>query len=274
LTRTVIGRTWRSDTARRRVSLLGCAIDPLTFDETLHEIEKCIQAGEPVQHCVINASKAVMLQDDSRLCEIVAGCRLVNADGQSLIWASRLLGKPLPERVTGIDLFQALLRMAAEKGYSVYFLGGTSETVAEVGRRAAAQNPGLKVVGFHHGYIQHEDTETVLAGVQQARPQILFVGMPSPQKEYWLAENLERLGVPFAMGVGGSFDVFAGRLARAPSWMQRAGLEWAFRMYQEPRKLWKRYLVGNTRFAALVLRELLEQRRSVRFQSDSSNPSN
>jgi N-acetylglucosaminyldiphosphoundecaprenol N-acetyl-beta-D-mannosaminyltransferase len=274
LTRPVIGRTWRSDTARRRVSLLGCAIDPLTFDETLHEVERCIEAGEPVQHCVINAAKAVMLQDDTRLREIVAGCRLVNADGQSLIWASRLLGKPLPERVTGIDLFHALLRMAAEKGYSVYFFGSMSDTVAEVERRAVAQNPGLKVVGFHHGYVPDEDAEAVLAEVRQAAPQILFVGMPSPQKEYWLAENLERLGVSFAMGVGGSFDVFAGRLARAPVWMQRAGLEWAFRMYQEPRKLWKRYLVGNTRFAALVLRELLEQRRSARSQCDSSSPSN
>jgi N-acetylglucosaminyldiphosphoundecaprenol N-acetyl-beta-D-mannosaminyltransferase len=274
LTQTVIIRTWRSDTARRRVSLFGCDIDPLTLDETVHEVERLIQAGEPVQHCVINAAKAVMLQDDGRLREIVARCRLVNADGQSVVWASRLLGKPLPERVTGIDLFHALLRLAAGKGYSVYFLGGRPETVAEAGRRADAQNPGLKVVGFHHGYFRDEDSEAVLTEVQLARPQILFVGMPSPRKEYWLAENLERLDVPFAMGVGGSFDVLAGRLARAPVWMQRIGLEWAVRMCQEPRKLWKRYLVGNTRFAALVLREMLEQRRSARSQSDSSNSSN
>ena len=196
--------------------MLGCEIDPLTLDETVSAVDRLIQAGEPVQHCAVNASKIVMLHSDDRLREIIAGCRLVNADGQSVVWASRLLGKPLPERVAGIDLFQALLKLAAQKGYSVYFLGARPEIVAEAGRRAVASNPGLRLVGLHHGYLREGDTEDVVAEVNRARPQILFVGMPSPQKEYWLSEHLERLGVPFAMGVGGSFDVVAGAVAPSP----------------------------------------------------------
>ena len=128
--------------------------------------------------------------------------------------------------------------------------------MGEVARRAVQRYPGLKVAGLHHGYLGSGDTESVVAEVRRTRPQILFVGMPSPQKEYWLAANLARLGAPFAMGVGGSFDVFAGAVTRAPQWMQRTGFEWAYRFYQEPAKMWKRYLVGNARFIALVLREL------------------
>jgi N-acetylglucosaminyldiphosphoundecaprenol N-acetyl-beta-D-mannosaminyltransferase len=259
-------RTGAPGTGSSRVSLFGCEVDPLTLDETIRAADELIQVSEPVQHCAVNASKVVMLQGDSRLREIVAGCRLVNADGQSVIWASRLLGKPLPERVAGIDLFQALLGLAAQKSYSTYFLGARPEIVAEASRRAVALNPGLRVVGLHHGYLREGDTEAVVAEVNRTRPQILFVGMPSPQKEYWLSENLERLGVPFAMGVGGSFDVMAGAVTRAPVWMRRVGLEWVYRLCQEPSKMWKRYLFGNARFIALVLRELRGRWASERLE--------
>ena len=240
--------------------MLGCDIDPLTFDETVSEIDRLIRVGEPAQHCAVNAAKVVMLQQDSRLRDIVAGCRLVNADGQSVVWASKLLGRPLPERVAGIDLFQALLSLAAQRGYSAYFLGAKPEVIHKVGTRASMEHPRLRIAGLRDGYFSANETGAVVESIREASPDMLFVGMPSPKKEYWLAENLKSLGVPFTMGVGGTFDVYAGVVKRAPLWMQRSGFEWAARLLQEPRRMWKRYLVTNARFGWLVVRELLRNR--------------
>ena len=234
-----------------RVQVVNCGIDALTFSETLAEVERLIQARRPVQHCVVNASKTVLMDKDPRLREIVSSCDLVNADGQSLVWASRILGRPVPERVTGIDLFEALLGLAADRGYGVYFLGATSEIVEEAVARAGCEHPALRICGWHDGYWDADDDELV-AHVRASQPDILFVALPSPRKEYWLAEHLEKLDVPFSMGVGGSFDVYAGRVKRAPLWMQHAGLEWSYRFWQEPLRLWKRYLLGNLEFVFVV----------------------
>ena len=242
--------------ASRRVSVVGCGIDALTFGETLAEIECLIEAGSPVQHCVVNASKAVLLDKDPRLREIVSGCVLVNADGQSIVWASRILGQPLPERVTGIDLFRALLGLAAERGYRVYFLGARGNVLAEAVARARREHPALSICGWHDGFWDDEDVPALVAEVRAAHPDILFLGIPSPRKEYWLAEHLGELNVPFSMGVGGSFDVYAGKVKRAPEWMQRMGLEWFFRLAQEPTRMWRRYLLGNAAFLALCARYL------------------
>jgi len=235
-----------------RVSVINCGIDALTFGETLVEVDRLIQARRPVQHCVVNASKAVLMDEDPRLREIVSSCALVNADGQSLVWASQILGRPVPERVTGIDLFQALLGLAADRGYGVYFLGATSEILEEAVARARREHPALRICGWHDGYWDADDE--LVNHVRASQPDILFVALPSPRKEYWLAEHLERLDVPFSMGVGGSFDVYAGRAKRAPLWMQRAGLEWSYRFWQEPLRLWKRYLLGNLKFVHLLVK--------------------
>ncbi len=242
------------------VSLLGCRISALTFAETLAEIETIVQAGTPVQHCVVNASKIVLMDRDERLRQIVASCPLVNADGQAVVWAARILGVDIPERVTGIDLFVALLEMAEEQGHSVYFLGAAPDVVETVVHKAAAKHPRLRISGSHHGY--WDTSEDVVAQIRAESPDILFVGMPSPRKEYWLADNLVDLAVPFAMGVGGSFDVYAGKVMRAPLWMQRAGMEWFYRFLQEPRRLWRRYLLGNASFVWMVARELVRRRAS------------
>ncbi len=236
----------------RRVIVAGCPIDPLTFTETLAEVERLISARRPVQHCVVNASKAVMMHKDRELLRIVSSCALINADGQSVVWASRLLGHPVPERVAGIDLFEALLGLAEQRGYPVFFLGATHEVLAAAVARARREHPALQVSGAHDGYWPAGRSRDVVARIRAAEPAIMFVGMPSPRKEYWLAENLDALGVPFSMGVGGSFDVYAGAIRRAPVWMQRMGLEWAYRFIQEPRRMWKRYLVGNLEFVGLV----------------------
>lgn len=247
------GQKLRGTVENRRLFLLGCGIDALKFDETVAEVDRIVRARRPVQHCAINAGKVVLMHKQPRLREIVRSCALVNADGQSVVWASRFLGRPLPERVAGVDLFEALLGLAAERGYSVYFLGATREVLDATVTRACREHPTLRVCGARDGYWAEGDGE-VVAGIREAGSDILFVAMPSPRKEYWLAKHLDRLEVPFAMGVGGSFDVYAGRVRRAPSWMQRAGLEWAFRFYQEPGRMWKRYLLGNLEFLMLVLK--------------------
>lgn len=244
----------KDELSAKRVSLMGCTIDALTFEETFGAIERLIETRRPVQHSVVNAYKAVLMHKDSRLREIVSHCALVNADGQSLVWASRILKQPLPERVAGIDLFEALLQLAASRGYGIFFLGATGTVLTKVVRRARREHPALRICGWHDGYWEDGEADTVVAEVRAASADILFVGMPSPRKEYWLAEHLNALNVPFSMGVGGSFDVYAGEVRRAPHWMQKTGLEWAFRFAQEPTRMWRRYLVGNLSFLALVLR--------------------
>jgi N-acetylglucosaminyldiphosphoundecaprenol N-acetyl-beta-D-mannosaminyltransferase len=229
--------------------------------QTVERCEELIEAKQPVQHVVVNAGKAVMMQDVPGLRAIIRRCDLVNADGQSIVWAGRLLGIPVPERVTGIDLMGELLALAEKQGYPVFFLGATQETldafVPEVGRRF----PGLQIAGARNGYFK-DDSEAA-AAVAASGARLLMVGMSSPRKEFFLAEQLPKMGPVFAMGVGGSFDIWAGKTRRAPLWMQRAGLEWFYRLLQEPRRMWKRYLVGNTRFMLLVAREWLARRGLV-----------
>jgi N-acetylglucosaminyldiphosphoundecaprenol N-acetyl-beta-D-mannosaminyltransferase len=247
--------------ARDRAQVLGCGIDRLDLDTTLRRCEDLIEAGEPVQHVVVNAAKLVMLGDDPRLREIVDACGLVNADGQSVVWASKLLGDPLPARVAGIDLMHGLFALSERKGYRVFVLGARDDVLARALDRLRVLHPALHVAGSHHGYFSDAESIGVCDVIRAARPHILFVAMSSPRKEYWLADHAAQLGVPFLMGVGGSIDVLAGATRRAPVWMQRAGLEWLYRLIQEPRRLAGRYARTNARFVYLVGKELLTRRR-------------
>jgi N-acetylglucosaminyldiphosphoundecaprenol N-acetyl-beta-D-mannosaminyltransferase len=246
----------------RRITLLGCEIDGLTLKETIDEVDRLVVSGTPVRHCFINAHMAVMLGRDERLRELVSGCALINVDGQAVVWSSRLLGRPLPERVAGPDLFEALLALAVERDYSVFFLGAREEVVSGMVSRLTQAHPGLRVAGWRNGYWDLAEVDTVVDAVVAAKPDILFVGITSPFKDQWLADNALALGVPFSIGVGGCFDLFAGHVRRAPVWMQRAGLEWFHRFLQEPRRLWRRYLFGNASFALLVGRAWLAQQTS------------
>jgi N-acetylglucosaminyldiphosphoundecaprenol N-acetyl-beta-D-mannosaminyltransferase len=238
---------------RTTVEIFGTAIDALTMPETVKLIRGMVQEGSPHQHVVVNASKLVQMDRDPKLAEVVRGCDLVNADGMSVVWAARVLGSPLPERVAGIELFEELVRAAHADGSSVYFLGATSEIVAQVAATFAARYPGLRIVGYRDGY--WDDDQVVVAQVRACHPDYLFLAIPSPRKEFWLNEHLAGLGVPFVMGVGGSFDVVAGKVGRAPRFVQQAGFEWAWRLGQEPRRMWKRYLLGNSAFISMTGRE-------------------
>jgi N-acetylglucosaminyldiphosphoundecaprenol N-acetyl-beta-D-mannosaminyltransferase len=240
--------------------VLGADVDRLDMAQTVERCRELVEAGGPAQHVCVNAAKLVALQRDPRLREIVAGCDVVSADGQAVVWAARLLRQPVPERVAGIDLMRELLAVAERDGRRVYFLGARREVLRAALARIRARHPALQVVGARDGYFTASEEAEVCAAIRAARPDLLFVAMSSPRKEYWLGKHARELGVPFSMGVGGALDVEAGLVRRAPGWMQRAGLEWLFRLLQDPRRLLGRYVVGNARFVALVLQELARLR--------------
>jgi N-acetylglucosaminyldiphosphoundecaprenol N-acetyl-beta-D-mannosaminyltransferase len=257
-----------ADTATARpfesVDVAGIPVANLTQQETLECIEGMISDGRPHFAAVVNAAKIVAAQADYILRNELQSADLVTADGMSVVWAARLLGHRLKERVTGIDLLELLVRRAAERGDPVYFLGAKHDSVRSLIERFAAEFPSLRVAGWRDGYFTEAENDAVVEDIRRSNARLLFVALGSPAQEHWIASNVERSGVCFAMGVGGSFDHLSGRIPRAPRWMQRAGLEWLHRLVREPGRLWRRYLIGNTRFVLIVARQLLSQRRSSR----------
>lgn len=245
-----------------RQTLLGCEVDNLTMDETLDRIGRMVADGSPHQHVVVNVDKIVKASRDPALARIIRECDLISADGMPVVWASRLLGQPLKERVTGVDLFFALLQRAEQQGWRPYFLGARDEIVAEVVQRAQRRHPSLQIAGYRNGYWRPDEEQGVADAIAATRPDILFVGISSPQKEDFLARHQARMQVPFAMGVGGTFDLMAGRVRRAPVWMQRSGLEWFYRFLQEPRRMFRRYFIDSLGFFVLLARAMNERWRT------------
>jgi N-acetylglucosaminyldiphosphoundecaprenol N-acetyl-beta-D-mannosaminyltransferase len=245
-----------------RRQLLGCPVDAVTLEEAVGVVDEAVRSGRPIRQMSLNAGKLVKLQRDEELRDAVESSDLITADGQSVVWASRLLGQRLPERVAGIDLMDALLSLAALRGYRVYLLGARQEVVEEAARRICRRHPSLPLAGYQHGYFGPDEEDEVVGRIERAQPDLLFVALETPAKEIFLARHRDRLGVNFAMGIGGTLDVIAGLRRRAPRWMQRAGLEWVFRFAQDPRRMARRYIIGNTQFAWLVLRAAA--RREVR----------
>jgi N-acetylglucosaminyldiphosphoundecaprenol N-acetyl-beta-D-mannosaminyltransferase len=238
-----------------RIEMMGCNIDNLSMEETLGTIETFIADGKPHQHVVVNVDKLVKAAKNPELRRIINQCDLINVDGMPVVWASRLLGKPLKERVAGVDLFEHLMERAARKGWRVFLLGAKEEVVSNVDTLYRSKYPGLIIAGFRNGYWKADQESEVVAQIAQAKADILFVAISSPQKEEFLGQFQAQMKVPFAMGVGGTFDVAVGKVKRAPVWMQKAGLEWFYRFLQEPRRMFRRYFVEDMAFVGLFLRE-------------------
>src|ERR1700722_3582648 len=212
----------------KKAILFGVPIDNLTLEETVGRVEEMIHEGETHQHVVVNVDKIVKRQNDLELRNAVLSCDLINADGQPIVWASRLLQNPLKERVTGVDLFDNLVARCAEKGYQPYLLGARQEIVEKVVEVLKLRHPNLKIAGSRNGYWHPAEEAQVVQEIKRAQPQMLFVAMGSPKKEIFLNRWKAELQTPFVMGVGGTFDVVAGLVRRAPLWMQKCGLEWFF----------------------------------------------
>lgn len=241
----------------RRIQLLGCPIDTMGESETVFAIDKAIKSNRQIHHFAVNAAKLVNMRRNPQLRESVVNSDIISADGQSVVWASKLLGRPVTERVSGIDLMTNLVKLAHGQKYKIFLLGAREEVVLSVVNLYGRLYGKEIIGGYRNGYYKEEEEAEVADQIAGSGAQMLFVAMSSPKKELFLSRYKAVLGVPFIMGVGGSFDVISGRTRRAPRWMQISGLEWLYRVSQEPGRLWKRYLTTNCVFLYLVTKEKL-----------------
>jgi N-acetylglucosaminyldiphosphoundecaprenol N-acetyl-beta-D-mannosaminyltransferase len=245
-----------------RMRVLNCPIDNLSLEETLNRIELFVRSGTPHRHVAINVDKLLKARSDAALRRIIEEADLISVDGQPVVWAAQLLGGRMKGRVAGIDLMQALVERSEQRGWRVYFLGARGAVLEKMVANYRVRFPALQIAGYRHGYWASADEEkAVVEQIQMAKPDLLFIGVSSPKKEIFAHQHARAMGVPFIMGVGGSFDVVAGVTRRAPEWMQHAGLEWFWRFLQEPRRMWRRYLIHDMKFVNLVAREIILGRR-------------
>lgn len=246
-----------------RVTVMGAPVDPWTMAQTVARTKEIVDSGSFAHLIGVNADKLLQMRDDPEMDAIVRRCEVVNADGASMVMAAKRLGAPVPERVAGIDLMGELCALAEREGYPVFLLGARREVAERTRGVLLERHPGLRVAGVRDGYFGEGEFDEVAEEVRSSGARITFVGITSPKKEL-LIERFRALGLTGAyVGVGGSFDVVSGAIPRAPMWMQRAHLEWLFRMMQEPGRLAKRYVVGNARFMALLRREERKMKREA-----------
>ena len=259
---TVHGRAARA--SHRFTHILNGRFHRLSAQQTVDQIIRTIRAGERGTLCTVNVAVLMMMRSNARLQRFVEASRWTVADGQPLVWVSRLGQSPLPERVTGIDLIDLLCARAVRERIGVYFLGADNKTVRTTADVLRNRYPGLDVRGYADGYFSPEQAPGRARAVAESGAEILFVAMGVPRQEYFIAEQWENFGARVVIGVGGSFDVIAGLRKRAPLYLQRAGLEWAYRLAQEPRRLFKRYLVTNSQFVGLIARTVITHPRNFR----------
>ncbi|OQY93774.1 MAG: glycosyltransferase [Sphingobacteriales bacterium UTBCD1] len=254
-----------------RVMICNIPVDSFTMQETIEKIDQSIAEKRAIHHVVVNAAKIVNAQKDTELRNSIINCDIINADGQAVIWASRFLNRRLPERVTGIDLMEALVELCFKKKYRIFFLGAKEEIVKKVVDTYKNKYSDDLIAGYRNGYYNKSDEPLIAQQIADSNASVLFVAISSPKKEIFLNTYKDIICTPFIMGVGGSFDVVAGFVKRAPKWMQKTGLEWFYRLMQEPRRMWKRYLIGNTKFIYLVVKEKMKQTFHRRKSGKSEN---
>ena len=249
----------------QRIQINQVELDPISFDDAVEHVSALLK-GEPVQahHVVtVNAQFVQIARDDPRFAELIRGADLSVADGVPLVWASRLLGCPLPARVNGTNLMLALCERAARDGDTVYFLGGKPGSAESAALQLQQRFPGLEITGINCPPLGFTESPAVDAAVceriEAARPDLLFVGLGAPKQEFWIQRHTH-LPAKVMLGIGGSFELLGGVTRRAPRLLQNIGMEWLWRLVMEPRRLWKRYLVGNSLFVYLVLRQKLTRR--------------
>lgn len=249
---------------RRRRDVMGVGIDPLTMDQTVDKLKSLMTDGGHHNHLSINAAKIVSAKEDPAKRQEFNAADVVSADGQSIVWAAKLLGRPVPERVAGIDLMNRLVELSTKEGQRIYLLGARPEVVEAVAENFTDR--GANVVGRHDGYWRKQGLtdQDMARQIGALDVDILFVAVPSPMKEDFIYGQRDVMGVGVCVGVGGSFDIVAGQTKRAPELMQKLGMEWAFRLAMEPKRMFKRYAVGNTKFLWYLARDRATGGRSAR----------
>jgi N-acetylglucosaminyldiphosphoundecaprenol N-acetyl-beta-D-mannosaminyltransferase len=239
-----------------RTSLLGIPIDCFTLEETVDMIDKAIKENKRIRQVSVNAGKMVLIQKDKELYNSVVSCDIISPDGQSIIWAGRFLGKFLPVRVAGCDLMQELVKLAYKNKYKCFFFGAKESVIKKTVSVYTDLYGSEIIAGYRSGYYGRNEEPLIAKQIVDSGAQLLFVGISSPKKENFICEHAEVLkNINYTMGVGGTFDIIAGVTKRAPKWMQNSGFEWFYRFLQEPRRMWRRYLIGNSKFIYLVIRE-------------------
>jgi N-acetylglucosaminyldiphosphoundecaprenol N-acetyl-beta-D-mannosaminyltransferase len=243
--------------------ILGMRVDPTSYEEATEKVLAWAAAGESRYVCVANVHMVMEAHDDPSFRALVNAADLVTPDGMPLVWMLRKLGYPHQERVCGPELTSRVCAEAARRGVPVGFYGGHPEALEALVRNLSARFPGLRVVYAYSPPFRPltpEEDERVTEEINASGARILFVGLGCPKQEWWMAEHKGRVRAVM-LGVGAAFDFHAGRVRQAPVWMQRAGLEWLFRLVQEPRRLWRRYLKHNPRFLFLAFLQLTGMRR-------------
>jgi len=250
----------------KTVNLLGTEIHALSMYEVLGICEEHIHMKRMLLLGVINVAKLVNCRKNTELRQSLNEADVVVADGLPVVWLSILVGNPLPERIAGIDIMYQLLKLASKNHYRVFFLGAKQQIVKKVVDFSQREYPGLQIAGYRNGYFKESEDKDVAEQIRESSTDILFVAISSPKKEIFLRKWRGFMGIPVCHGVGGSFDVLAGVTKRAPMWMQRCGIEWLYRLIQEPRRMWKRYLVTNTIFIKLSLEAIIKARLNRMFR--------
>jgi N-acetylglucosaminyldiphosphoundecaprenol N-acetyl-beta-D-mannosaminyltransferase len=256
-----------------RASFLGCPIDILTMAETVELARVAMRTRRRVQHVALNVAKFVNMRLDPVLAADVANSDVVGIDGMGIVWAARTLGLPAATRVAGVDLLTEILAACAQEGFKPYFLGATPVVLQRAADRVRERHPSLVFAGLRDGYFTRDQERDVVGDIQSSRADCLFIGMPTPRKERFLAARRDELGVPFIMGVGGSFDILAGVTRRAPWQLQQLGLEWLYRVYQEPGRMWWRYAKTNTLFAGILTQAIVRRSLGIAARANGAFPS-
>ena len=256
------------ETSTEAASFLGVPVHLLTMEQTLSHVANAMRDKRSLLHVALNVAKFVNIRRDEELRADVFGADLVGVDGMGIVLGARLFGVRIPERVAGVDLMEHILALCAEQGYRPYLLGARPEVLETALAELARRHPNLSIAGSHHGYFKQADEPAIVAQIRAARPDCLFVGMPTPRKERFMAAHRSMLDVPFVMGVGGGIDILAGHVSRAPKIWQRNGMEWLYRVVQEPRRMWWRYLSTNVLYVAILTKALLRiPGSSIKLQS-------
>jgi len=228
-----------------RLNILGVGIDRVTASEALNRIAGFIADGRNngTSHQIVTANAEIIYRasKDEPMKAIINNAQMVTADGSGVVWASKQLGEPLAERVTGIDLVNSICAVSAKDGWKLYILGSAPGVADTAAKNICEKYPGCNIIGTHHGYFDNAQEQSILAELRELKPDVLFVALGAPRQEYWIAEHIETLGIPVAMGIGGSMDVLSGNVKRAPKWMQKMSLEWLYRLIIQPSR-YKRML--------------------------------
>lgn len=263
----------------RRVHIGHLYLDRVALPDLLERVSRAIEDRTPCHIVTVNLQFLRIAAREPDFAHIVNKAQLVVADGKPLVWLSRLMGSAIPQRITGHDLLQSCASLASQRGYSIFFLGASPKVAEKAADVLCAQYPRLKIAGVYQGRFDRDgcgvseaDELGALTAIQRCRPDFLFVALGCPKQEFWIYRHLQDIETPVCVGIGGVLDVLAGKLKRAPEWMQSAGLEWSYRLIQEPNRLWRRYILQDcptamrlAGFALLRQASLIKQGNGRRY---------